>query len=98
MTPDEPKERFKLFDEFPGREMASRVSRDERVFYLEKLRIKAKTGDTKAMGEIVRCEQMNSLKKQLIAEGMILDKQKGELVDGDGLNEQDKAQWVEESK
>ena len=78
--------------------MASRVSRDERVFYLEKLRIKARAGDTAAMGEIVRCEQMNSLKKQLIAEGLIFDKKKGELVDGDGLNEQDKAQWVEETE
>ena len=94
----EPKERFNKFNEFPGREMASRVSRDERIFYLEKLRAKARAGNTAAMGEIVRCEQMNSLKKQLITESLIFDRTKGELVDGDGLSEQDKAQWVEETE
>lgn len=51
--------RFSKFSEFPGREIHTRVSRDERKFYLEKLREKAKAGDSQAMAEIVELGSKN---------------------------------------
>lgn len=55
-----------LKSRFPGREIQSRISKDEKKFYLDKLRAAAERGDSAAMAKIVELGSRKLIPEDLV--------------------------------